>query len=161
MPRDTPSTAIEAGTAGGMIDVECRACGATTKVPASQESALRCGKCGAAGDKVRDRFSSPLFRDHVGRPLRVRDLYAVGQELHLWCSHCRPAHLVRFATAREIEMLVNAVNPTVGEACRHLVCPVSLRHGMAAVASAPKIGGAQMRLPLVPRANPIHRRRTP
>jgi hypothetical protein len=132
--------------AGGAIDVECRMCGACSKVPAAQEQALRCGRCGAGGDKVRPRFASRLFRDRDGRPLRIRDLYAARQELRLWCSHCRPAHEVRFATARQVEALVSAINPTIADACRHLVCPASQAHGMVAVAAAPT-AMAQMPLP--------------
>lgn len=128
-----------------MTDVDCCACGASSKVPVGPPGTLRCGRCGAAGDKVRDRFSSRLFRDRDGRPLTVRTLYTAGQELRLWCSRCHPAHEVRFASAREVETAVNAINPTIGEACRHLVCPVSHAHGVTAVASAPRV--AQLRLP--------------
>lgn len=132
-------------TPDGAIDVQCDACGARSKVPASQT--LRCFTCGAAGGKVRPWFSSRLFFDRDRRPLRLRDLYAARQELRLWCSACRRAHEVRFATAREVEEQVGAINPTIGEAARFLVCPVSQAYGMVAVAAAPK-ADAQMRLPL-------------
>ena len=132
--------------AGGAIDVDCRACGGFSKVPASQEGALRCGRCGASGERVRARFASRLFRDRDGEPLRLRALYGAGQELRLWCSHCRPAHEVRFVTPRDVEALVGAIDPTIAEACRHLVCPQSGAWGMAAVAAAPR-QVTQMRLP--------------
>lgn len=131
---------------GGAIDVECRACGGFSKVPASEERALRCGRCGATGEKVRQRFASRLFCDRDGKPLRLRALYGAGQELRLWCSHCRPAHEVRFATPRDVEALVGAIDPTIAEACRYLVCPQSGAWGIAAVAAAPR-QTTQMRLP--------------
>lgn len=130
----------------GAIDVECRTCGTCSKVPEAQARALRCGRCGAAGDKVRPRFASRLFRDRDGRPLRLRDLYGGHQELRLWCSHCRPAHEVRFASARDVEAAVGAINPTIADACRYLVCPVSHAPGMVAVAHAPRTA-TQMPLP--------------
>lgn len=139
-------TTHEGAPPGGAIDVECRSCGACSKVPAAQAGALRCGSCGAAGDKVRPRFTSRLFCDRHGRPLRVRDLYAGQQELRLWCSHCRPAHEVRFASARDVEALVSAINPTLADACRYLVCPVSRATGLVAVAHAPRMA-RQMPLP--------------
>jgi hypothetical protein len=131
--------------ADGAIDVHCDACGGRSKVPAGQ--ALRCLACGAAGSKVRPWFSSRLFFDRDRRPVRLRDLYAAGQELRLWCSACQRAHEVRFATAREIEEQIGAINPTIGEAARYLVCPVSHVYGVVAVAAAPNVD-AQMRLPL-------------
>ena len=147
MNREIQASASVGTASGGMIDVDCRACGAATKVPAGQHGALRCGKCGAAGDKVSDRFASRMYRDREGRPLRIRDLYAAGQELRLWCSRCHRAHEVRFPSAHQIEAALSAINPTIGEVCRHLVCPDSGLHGMVSVAAAP-VAAAQLRLPL-------------
>jgi ferredoxin len=146
MERLSHKTTHKPALTGGVIDVECLKCGACSKVPEAQAHALRCGRCGAAGDKVRPRFASRLFRDRDGRPLRLRDLYAARQELRLWCSHCRPAHEVRFDGARDVEAVVGAINPTLAEACRYLACPVSHVPGMVAVAPAPR-AAAQIPLP--------------
>jgi hypothetical protein len=131
--------------APALVDVDCLACGRVTKIPA--KASLRCQRCGAAGARVRLRAASPLYRDRHGQPLRVRNVYADGQELHLWCSHCRPSHQVRFVSVRQIEAQLGCINPTFIEACHRLVCPASGRYGIVGVAAAP-VADQQMQLPL-------------
>jgi hypothetical protein len=144
MPHTRHSLSPAPG-ARGAIDVQCIACGGRSQVPG--DAALRCLKCGAAGARVRPWFASRLFFDRDRRPLRIRDLYGASQELRLWCAACRRPHEVRFATAREVEEQVGAINPTIGEAARYLVCPVSRAYGMVAVSAAPRVA-SQMLLPL-------------
>ena len=151
----------EVAASGAMVDIACGACGRVSKIDPRglveaygqrrlSDVPLRCGCCGAAGAKVTLRFASRLFMDRRGEPLRVRGLYAGGQELRLLCTHCRPSHEVRFTTARQIEEQLGCINPLVSEACQRLVCTVSLKNGMVGVAASPRTD-AQMRLPLLHR----------
>ncbi|MCW5744587.1 MAG: hypothetical protein KIT36_00115 [Alphaproteobacteria bacterium] len=155
-------TVREIAAKGGMLDVECRACGRITKLAADHlapryadrrlaDVPLRCGQCGAGGSVVRFRCLSPLFADRHGKALRLRALYAAGQELRLWCSHCTPPHEVRFVATRDVEEQLGSINPTVGEACHRLVCPDSGKFGMVGVAAV-RTARTQMTLPLRPRS---------
>ncbi len=131
-------------SSGTSIDVDCFGCGHTFQ--ASALGTAQCPRCRAAGKKLRSRFASRLFSDRDGRPLRVRDLYAAGQELHLMCSRCRPTHQVRFGTVRDVERQLGMIDPLLSEACQRLVCPTSGQHGFVGVAAAPQ-ADRQMHLP--------------